>query len=96
MLICLLVLASTPDTAVVLADYSLTTTSVMFDTAGTQTAVFTVNIVDDLDVDTDWTFSLTLDTVTGQGAELGSPTEITITILENGRLGQQWAVLSCK
>ena len=67
-------------------DYSLASTSVMFDTAGTQTAVFPVYIVDDTDADRDRIFTLTLDTVAGQGAVLGSPSEITITILENGRV----------
>ena len=53
---------------------------------GTQTAVFFVDIVDNWDADTDRMFSLRLDSVTGQGAVLGSPSEITITILEDGRL----------
>ena len=41
-------------------------------------------------------FSLRLDSVTGQGAVLGSPSEITITILEDGRLRPALDSVFCK
>ena len=55
-----------------------------------------MEIVDDWEADADRMFSLRLDSVTGQGAVLGSPSEITITILEDGRLRPALDSVFCK
>ena len=75
------------ETALNPTHYWLATTTATFPTDGTDTLTFPVTIIDDTDPDSDKTFRLTLDSVTGEGAVLGTQTEIVITILENGRQG---------
>ena len=83
--LCLFVCASTPGTAAAGTDYLLHTEPLSFYYDEAET-ILVVDIFDNLDADSDKTFSLKLDTVTGEGAALGGSTGIVITILENGRL----------